>query len=112
MGNMGCTSKIGKRRTRGQSERSSSISPRLSLLYVPKEWRGDEDAKLTSGVRAIGVKRHKDQKPGMQWAGLFGEGGEEQKYGFEPEVSPAQFTLPISHRSRAVPTTFGPDNRG
>jgi hypothetical protein len=37
--------------------------------------------------RAIGVTRHKEQKPDVKWAGLFGSGGDELKYGFEPEVS-------------------------
>lgn len=49
--------------------------------------------------RAIGVARHKDQKPGMQWAGLFGAGGDDQKYGFEPEVSR---TSPLHSRSPLI----------
>jgi len=46
--------------------------------------------------RAIGVTRLKDQKPGMKWAGLFGSGGDDLKYGFEPEVCPPSTSLFIS----------------
>jgi len=49
--------------------------------------------ELISAVRPIGTARHKDKKPGIQWAGLFGFGGENQKYGFEPEVSGPLSTL-------------------
>jgi hypothetical protein len=38
-------------------------------------------------TRKIGVKRFKDKLPNVQWTGLFGEGGENKQYGFEPHVS-------------------------
>lgn len=38
-------------------------------------------------TRAIGVERFGASKPDVKWAGLFGAGGENKKYGFEPEVS-------------------------
>lgn len=38
-------------------------------------------------ARTIGVTRHKDKMPEVKWTGLFGLGGESQKYGFEDEVS-------------------------
>lgn len=42
--------------------------------------------KITD-LRPIGVARLKDRKPNIKWAGLFGAGGDDLKYGFEPEVS-------------------------
>jgi len=36
--------------------------------------------------RAIGVSRFAEEKPDVKWAGLFGSGGENKTYGFEPEV--------------------------
>jgi len=38
-------------------------------------------------AKPIGVARYKDKKPGINWAGLFGLGGESQQYGFEPHIS-------------------------
>lgn len=38
-------------------------------------------------ARTIGVPRFKDKLPDVKWTGLFGAGGETQKYGFEDEVS-------------------------
>jgi hypothetical protein len=56
---------------------------------------------LTS--RAIGVTRHKDQKPDIQWAGLYGSGGDDLKYGFEPEVCSLSDPIPPVHRAPTAP---------
>lgn len=32
------------------------------------------------------MSRFAEEKPDVKWAGLFGAGGENQQYGFEPEV--------------------------
>ena len=37
--------------------------------------------------RPIGVKALESKKPQIKWAGLFGAGGENKQYGFEPHVS-------------------------
>lgn len=36
--------------------------------------------------RAITIAKGAEAKPHINWAGIFGKGGEDKKYGFEPEV--------------------------
>ncbi|AFR97427.1 hypothetical protein C343_05569 [Cryptococcus neoformans C23] len=56
------------------------------------------------GAQAIGVERYKEQKPGIQWAGLFGPNvdGETKKYGFEPQISLHQVSAHINHELTAI----------
>lgn len=67
---------------------------------------------LTS--RAIGVSRFEKAKPNVKWAGLFGAGGEDKTYGFEPEVSGHMLRYSVlmarflSTRSRHTSTTSSP----
>jgi len=49
--------------------------------------------------RPIGVKKLGSQKPQIKWAGLFGAGGENKQYGFEPHVST---TVLGPHAARSV----------
>ena len=54
----------------------------------------NEDAtggRVELKYRAIGVARFKEKKPHVNWAGLFGLGGEDKQYGFEPHVCPSLF---------------------
>jgi hypothetical protein len=44
-------------------------------------------AKAYPDAQTIGVPPHKQKYPDIKWTGIYGEGGEEQKYGFEDEVS-------------------------
>ena len=75
---MGCISPNGRK-----------LSPTPSEFVVSgneSRVEGEDDTGQGLMKRAIGVTRLKDQKPGMKWAGLFGSGGDDLKYGFEPEV--------------------------
>ncbi|GMK59178.1 hypothetical protein CspeluHIS016_0701930 [Cutaneotrichosporon spelunceum] len=38
-------------------------------------------------AQPIGVSRFATEKPNIRWSGLFGAGGEDKHYGFEPECS-------------------------
>ena len=49
------------------------------------------------GCRAIGVTRLGEQKKNVKWAGLYGSGGENQTYGFEPHVSASNSSSHLSH---------------
>ncbi len=63
---------------------STASTSRRGLTRSPTPSEpGPTDA---SDTRPIGVSRFAQEKPGVKWAGLFGAGGEEKKYGFEPEV--------------------------
>lgn len=45
--------------------------------------------------RKIGVKRFQEKLPHVQWTGLYGAGGEDKQYGFEPHVSRCPPSSPI-----------------
>jgi hypothetical protein len=55
-----------------------------------------------SSPRTIGVRRFGKLKPEVKWAGLFGAGGEEKTYGFEPEVSLHQVSAHVNHELAAI----------
>ncbi|CAK9785619.1 hypothetical protein CC85DRAFT_272456 [Cutaneotrichosporon oleaginosum] len=69
----------------------------LSLLGGDVKWLvtpdGEHGINIKSWAEAfpsaqpIGVSRFKDEKPDVNWAGLFGAGGQDKKYGFEPEIT-------------------------
>jgi hypothetical protein len=68
----------------------------LKLLGGEVKWLVTPDGEHGINIQAwadafpnaqpIGVSRFAQEKPGVKWAGLFGAGGEEKTYGFEPEV--------------------------
>lgn len=53
-------------------------------------------------AKPIGVTRVKDKKPDIQWAGLFGSGGENQQYGFEPDITLHQVSAHTNHELTAI----------
>ncbi|RXK39208.1 hypothetical protein M231_03565 [Tremella mesenterica] len=58
--------------------------------------------KAYPAAKPIGVLRHKTQKPNIPWAGLFGDGGENQKYGFEPDITLHQCSSHANHELMAI----------
>jgi hypothetical protein len=115
MGSMECILEIGRKLSLMPSESSNSRVRRkvgtgtddLNRYRPERTARGDlywgqgwrRCYRLT--IRAIGVSRHGEQKPDIQWAGLYGSGGDDLKYGFEPEVrSPAPSSFRNGKRRR------------
>ncbi|RSH92380.1 hypothetical protein EHS25_008795 [Saitozyma podzolica] len=62
----------------------------------------DEWVKAFPDAKPIGVKRHQEKKPHINWAGLFGAGGEDQTYGFEPDISLHQVSAHVNHELVAI----------
>ncbi|RSH82660.1 uncharacterized protein EHS24_007654 [Apiotrichum porosum] len=53
-------------------------------------------------AKAIGVSRFEKAKPNVKWAGLFGAGGEDKTYGFEPEISLHQVSAHVNDELTAI----------
>jgi hypothetical protein len=54
--------------------------------YARCQMLGQSCEAILKRCRIIGVERFKTKYPNVPWTGLFGAGGENETYGFEPEV--------------------------
>ncbi|KAL7419151.1 hypothetical protein Q5752_005987 [Cryptotrichosporon argae] len=62
----------------------------------------DQWVEAYPNAQAIGLKKFESAKPHIKWAGLFGAGGENKKYGFEPEVTLHEVSAHINHELVAI----------
>ncbi|ORY21299.1 hypothetical protein BCR39DRAFT_553965 [Naematelia encephala] len=68
----------------------SKLGGEVKWLVTPDGEHGmyiEEYTKAYPNAKPIGVSRFKEKKPNVNWAGLFGAGGESQQYGFEPHIT-------------------------
>ncbi|WVR04814.1 hypothetical protein IAU60_001826 [Kwoniella sp. DSM 27419] len=64
----------------------------------------EDYVKQYPNAQPIGLERFKDQKPSINWAGLFGpkSDGATKKYGFEPEISLHEVSSHVNHELTAI----------
>ncbi|KAK1921751.1 hypothetical protein DB88DRAFT_499084 [Papiliotrema laurentii] len=76
--------------TPATAETIARFGGKVGWLVTPDGEHGiffEEYVKAYPDAQKIGVKRFKDKLPNVQWTGLFGEGGENKQYGFEPHIT-------------------------
>ncbi|ORX34075.1 hypothetical protein BD324DRAFT_638279 [Kockovaella imperatae] len=87
------------------AETIRNMGGEVKWLVTPDGEHGmyiEEYTKAYPKAQPIGVERFAKSKPQIQWAGLFGAGGETKQYGFEPHITLLQFTAHPNHELMAV----------
>ncbi|KAL1413282.1 hypothetical protein Q8F55_001038 [Vanrija albida] len=91
---------------------SDATSKALQQLGGTVRWLVTPDGEHGMNIKAwseqfpdaqpIGVKRFGEEKPDVKWAGLFGAGGEDKKYGFEDEITLVNVSAHINDELAAI----------